>query len=260
MPRFSAHLGYLFKDLPLLQRIDAAAAAGFKAIEGRFPEVPAAEYKSAVERNKLQVLGINTPQGGETEFGLAALPGRQDDWKTAFAQSLDYVSAVGGLAIHCLAGKVAPELRREAEAVFVDNLKRAADQAAAKNIKLYLEPINPRNIPNYFLSEVEHTADIIGKVGSDNVFIQYDLYHMQIIGGDLIERFKKYQPLIAHIQVSQVPVRHEPDEDGEINYPFVFAEFDRLGYKHWIGCEYIPRGRTEDGLGWARQYGVVPVK
>jgi len=260
MPRFSAHLGYLFKErASLLDRIDAAARAGFTAIEGRFPDdVPAADFKRALERNKLRVLGINTPQGGESDFGLAAIPGRQDEWKAAFAQALDYVAAVDGLAIHCLAGKVAPEQRGAAEGVFVDNLKRAADQAAARNIKLYLEPINPRNIPNYFLYQVEHAADIIGKVGSGNVFIQYDLFHMQIVGGDLIERFKKYQPLIAHIQCSQVPVRHEPDADGEINYPFVFAEIDRLGYPHWIGCEYIPRGRTEDGLSWAQAYGVVP--
>ena len=261
MPRFSAHLGYLFKDRPLLERIDAAAAAGFKAIEGRFPDgVPAADFKRAVERNGLKVLGINTPSGGETEFGLGALPGREDEWRATFAQALDYVSEVDGLAIHCLAGKVAPEQRRAAERVFVENLKRAADQAAARNIKLYIEPINPRDLPNYFLNEVEHAADIIGQVGSNNVFLQYDFYHVQIVGGDLIEGFKKYQPLIAHLQCSQVPVRHEPDADGEINYPFVFAEIDRLGYPHWIGAEYIPRGRTEDGLGWARPYGVVPVK
>ncbi len=255
MPRFSAHLGYLFKDRPLLQRIDAAAAAGFKAIEGRFPDgVTAADFKRVVERNKVKVLGINTPQGGETEFGLGAIPGREDEWKASFAQALDYVSAVGGLAIHCLAGKVAPEQRRAAEAVFVENLKRAADQAAARKIKLYIEPINPRDLPNYFLKQVENAADIIGKVGSDNLFIQYDFYHVQIVGGDLIERFKKYQPLIAHLQCSQVPVRREPDANGEINYPFVFAEIDRLGYPYWIGAEYNPRGRTEDGLGWMAPY------
>jgi hydroxypyruvate isomerase len=259
MPRFSAHLGYLFKDRPLLQRIDAAAAAGFTAIEGRFPDgVPADEFKRAAERNKLKVLGINTPQGGEGEFGLGALPGRQDDWRAAFAQTLDYVSTVGGLAIHCLAGKVPPDDRGRAEKVFVENLKRAAGQAADRNVKLYIEPINPRDVPNYFLNRVEHAADILGMVGSDNVFIQYDFYHVQIVGGDLIERFKTYQPLIAHLQCSQVPVRHEPDADGEINYPFVFSEIDRLGYKGWIGAEYQPRGRTEDGLGWAAPYGVVP--
>jgi hydroxypyruvate isomerase len=261
MPRFSAHLGYLFKERPLLQRIDAAATAGFTAIEGRFPDgVSADDFKRAAERNNLKVLGINTPQGGEGEFGLGAQPGRQDEWRAAFAQTLDYVSRVGGLAIHCLAGMVASDERGKAETVFVDNLKRAADQAAAKNIKLYIEPINPRSVPGYFLTQVEHAADIIGKVGSDNVFIQYDFYHVQIVGGDIIERFKKYQPLIAHLQCSQVPVRHEPDADGEINYPFVFNEIDRLGYKGWIGAEYIPRGRTEDGLGWAAPYGVIPKK
>ena len=261
MPRFSAHLGYLFNDRPLLQRIGAAAAAGFKAIEGRFPDgVPADDFKRAVERNKLTVLGINTPQGGETEFGLGAQPGRVDEWRATFAQALDYVSTVGGLAIHCLAGKVSPDDRASGEKVFVENLKRAADQAADRNIKLYIEPINPRDIPNYFLNDVEHAAEIIGKVGSANVYLQYDFYHVQFVGGDLIERFKKFQPLIAHLQCSQVPVRHEPDADGEINYPFVFAEIDRLGYPHWVGAEYKPRGRTEDGLGWARPYGVVAVK
>ena len=262
MPRFSAHLGYLFKERPLIDRIDAAAAAGFTAIEGRFPDgVSAADFKRAAERNNLKVLGINTPQGSETEFGLGALPGRQKDWQVAFAQTLDYVETVGGLAIHCLAGKVAADQRREAEDIFVENLKRAADQAAAKNIKLYIEPINPRDVTGYFLNEVEHAADIIGKVGSDNVFMQYDFYHVQIVGGDIVERFKKHQNLIAHIQCSQVPVRHEPDEDGEINYPYLFAEIDRLGYPHWVGCEYIPSTpRTEDSLAWARPYGVVPRK
>ena len=261
MPRFSAHLGYLFKDRPLLQRIDAAAAAGFEAIEGRFPDgVAADDFRRAVERNKLKVLGINTPQGGETEFGFGAVPGQVAEWQASFAQALDYVSAVGGVAIHCLAGRVAPEDRRAAENVFVENLKRAADQAAARNIKLYIEPINPRDMPGYFLNEVEHAADILNKVGSANLFIQYDFYHVQIVGGDLIERFKTYQPLIAHLQCSQVPVRHEPDADGEINYPFVFGEIDRLGYKGWIGAEYRPRGRTEDGLGWAAPYGVNPNK
>ncbi|RDV03112.1 hydroxypyruvate isomerase family protein [Undibacter mobilis] len=260
MPRFSAHIDYLFKERPLIERIDAAAAAGFTAIEGRFPDgVAAADYRRAAMRNNLKVLGINTPQGREGEFGLGALPGRQDEWRASFAQTLDYVEAVNGLAIHCLAGMVGAGQRCEAEAVFVDNLKRAADQAAAKNIKLYIEPINQRSVPNYFLYQVEHAADIIAKVGSDNVFMQYDFFHVQIVGGDIIERFRTYQPLIAHIQCSQVPVRHEPNEDGEINYPYVFAEIDRLGYPFWVGCEYIPSTpRTEDSLGWIRSYGVVP--
>jgi hydroxypyruvate isomerase len=257
MPRFSAHLGYLFADRPLLQRIDAAAACGFKAIEGRFPDgVPADDFKRAVERNGLSVLGINTPTGGDKEFGLGAKPGRQKDWQKTFDEALAYVTAVGASAIHCLAGKVDDGDRAEAEKVFVENLKGAADLAAAKNVKLYLEPINPRSQPNYFLYSVEQAVDIIDRVGRPNVWLQYDFYHVQIVGGDLIARLEKYLPKIGHIQCSQVPVRHEPDADGEINYPFVFAEVDRLGYTGWIGCEYIPRGRTEDGFAWARAYGL----
>jgi hydroxypyruvate isomerase len=258
MPRFSVHLHYLFTDRPLLQRIDAAAACGFTAVEGRFPDVPAADFKQALERNNVRALGINTPTGGEGEFGYAAVPGREADWDKSFAQALDFVTAVGASAIHCLAGKVDAGQRAQADKVFVDNLTRAADLAAAKNVKLYIEPINPRDIPGYFLSQVEHAADIIAKVGRPNLWLQYDLYHVQIVGGDLIRRFEKHQKIIGHIQCSQVPLRNEPDEHGEINYPFVFGEIDRLGYKEWIGCEYRPTGRTEDSLGWARAYGVTP--
>ncbi len=259
MPRFSAHLDYLFADRPLLERIDAAAAAGFKAVEGRFPEgVPADEFKRALARNKVQALGINTPTGGAGEFGFCAVPGRRDDWRKTFADALDFVTAVGATAIHCLAGKVDRTDRGAADAVFVDNLKRAADQAAEKNIKLYIEPINPRDMPGYFLNEVEHAADVIAKVERPNLWLQYDFYHVQIVEGDLIRRFKTHLEIIGHVQCSQVPVRHEPDGDGEINYPFVFAEVDRLGYDGWVGAEYRPRARTEDGLTWARPYGVVP--
>lgn len=259
MPRFSVHLDYLFTERPLLERIDAAAAAGFKAVEGRFPEgVPPDGFGRALARNNVSALGINTPMGGEGEFGLCAMPGRQDEWRQSFARALDFVTAVGASAIHCLAGKIEPARRIEAESVFVENLKRAADLAAEKNIKLYIEPINPRDMPGYFLTSVEQAAAIIAKVERPNVWLQYDLYHVQIVGGDLIRRFEKHQKIIGHIQCSQVPLRHEPDEDGEINYPFVFADIDRLGYRGWIGAEYRPRGRTEDGLAWARPYGVVP--
>jgi len=258
MPRFSVHLDYLFQDRPLLARIDAAAAAGFTAVEGRFPDVPAADFKRALERNNVRALGINTPTGGPGEFGFGAVPGREADWDKSFAQALDFVTNIGATAIHCLSGKVDPGQRAQAEKVFVENLKRAADLAAAKNIKLYIEPINPRDMPGYFLYQVEHAADIIAKVGRPNLWMQYDFYHVQIVGGDLITRFKAHQKIIGHIQCSQVPVRHEPDADGEINYPFVFAEIDRLGYQEWIGCEYRPHGRTEEGFGWATAYGVVP--
>jgi 2-dehydrotetronate isomerase len=258
MPRFAANLGYLFTDRPLLQRIDAAAACGFKAVELQFPyDVPPADVKAALARNNLVVLGLNTPQGErDNEFGLAAVPGREKDWQVLFGRALDYITAIGGSAIHCLAGKVAPEQRPAAERVFIDNLRGAADLAAAKNIMLLIEPINPRDRPSYFLNHVEHAADIITKTGKSNIKIQFDFYHLQIVGGDLITRLEKFLPYVGHLQCAAVPVRHEPD-GGEINYPFVFTEVDRLGYQGWIGCEYRPRGNTEAGLGWGRPYGLI---
>jgi len=259
MPRFAANLGYLFTERPLLERINAAAAAGFKAIELQFPyDIPASAVKAAIEKNKLTILGLNTPPGArEGEFGLAAVPGREKDWQALFGRALDYASAIGASAIHCLAGKVAPEQRPAADRVFADNLTKAAGLAAAKNITLLIEPINARDRPNYFLNHVEHAADIIGKIGISNIRMQFDFYHVQIVGGDLIYRLEKFMPLIGHLQCAAVPSRHEPDE-GEVSYPAVFEAVDRLGYKGWIGAEYRPRARTEDGLGWARGYGVVP--
>jgi hydroxypyruvate isomerase len=259
MPRFAANLGYLFPDRPLLERIDAAAAAGFKAIELQFPyDVPASAVKAAIERKKLTILGLNTPPGErEGEFGLAAVPGREKDWQVLFARALDYASAIGASAIHCLAGRVASEQRPAADRVFIDNLTRAADLAAARKITLLIEPINGRDRPNYFLNHVEHAASIIDKVRKSNVRLQFDFYHVQIVGGDLIYRLEKFFPLIGHLQCAAVPSRHEPDE-GEINYPAVFEAVDRLGYPGWIGAEYRPRARTEDGLGWALKYGVAP--
>ena len=258
MPRFAANLGYLFTERPLLERIDAAARAGFKAIELQFPyDVPAAQVKAAIARNTLTVLGINTPPGErDGEFGLAAVPGREKDWQALFTRALDYITAIGGSAIHCLAGKVPPEQRPAAERVFIDNLMRAADLAAAKNITLLVEPINAKDRPNYFLNRVEHAADIIGKAGRANIRVQFDFYHVQIVGGDLVRRLEQYLPVVGHLQCAAVPTRHEPDE-GEVNYPYVFDAVDRLGYRGWIGAEYRPRGRTEEGLGWAAKYGVI---
>jgi 2-dehydrotetronate isomerase len=248
----------LFTERPLLERIDAAAAAGFKAIELQFPyDVPAAAVKAAIQKNKLAILGLNTPPGREGEFGLAAVPGRETDWQALFNRAFDYASEIGASAIHCLAGKVAPEQRPAADRVFIENLGVAADRAAARNITLLIEPINGRDRPNYFLNHVEHAANVIAKVGKANVRMQFDFYHVQIVGGDLIHRLEKFLPVTGHLQCAAVPSRHEPDE-GEVNYPAVFEAVDKLGYRGWIGAEYRPRGRTEDGLGWARQYGVTP--
>jgi hydroxypyruvate isomerase len=259
MPRFAANLGYLFTDRPLLERIDAAAACSFKAVELQFPyDVPAAQVKAAIERNRLTMLGVNTPPGDrDGEFGLAAVPGREQDWQALFGRALDYIVAIGGSAVHCLAGKVAPEQRPAADRVYLDNLMRAADLAAAQNINLLIEPINPRDRPGYFLNHVEHAADVIAKAGRCNIALQFDFYHVQIVGGDLIRRLEEFFPVIGHLQCAAVPVRHEPD-GGEINYPAIFEAVDRLGYTGWIGCEYRPRGRTEDGLAWGKSWGLGP--
>jgi|SRR5579862_15492 hydroxypyruvate isomerase len=259
MPRFAANLGYLFTEHPMLERVGAAAGAGFRGIELQFPyEVPAPAMKAEIERHRLTILGLNTPRGErEGEFGLAAVPGREKDWELVFGKALDYIAAIGGSAVHCLAGKVEPNERPAADRVFAANLSRAADLAAAKKITLLIEPINPRDRPGYFLNHVEHAADIVAKVGKPNVRIQFDFYHMQIVGGDLIHRLEQYLPVIGHLQCGAVPSRHEPDE-GEISYRAVFEAVDRLGYRGWIGAEYRPRGRTEDGLGWAQPYGVMP--
>jgi hydroxypyruvate isomerase len=256
MPRFAANLGHLFTERPLLERFGAAAAAGFTAVELQFPyDVAPAAVTAELQRHSLTQLGVNTPQC--PEFGLAALPGRERDWEAAFKRALDYVVAIGGRAIHCMAGVVPVEQRPAAEKVFIGNLTRAADAAGKANITLLIEPINPRDRPGYFLSHVEHAADLVGKIGAPNVRIQFDFYHIQIVGGDLIKRFEKYLPVVGHVQIAAVPTRHEPDE-GEINYPALFETIGRLGYAGFIGCEYKPRTRTEDGLGWAKPYGVVP--
>ncbi|HLN49338.1 MAG TPA: TIM barrel protein [Steroidobacteraceae bacterium] len=175
----------------------------------------------------------------------------------AFKRALDYAVTIGARSVHGLAGCVPPEGRPAAEKVFTANLARATDDAAEAGIMLLIEPLNPRDRPDYFLTRIEHAADIIGKVGAPNLRIQFDFYHVQIVSGDLIRRFEAHLPLIGHAQIASVPERREPDE-GEVNYPEIFAALDRLGYAGFIGWEYRPRARTEDGLAWARPYGVVP--
>jgi hydroxypyruvate isomerase len=259
VPRFAANLGYLFTERPPIERVGAAAAAGFKAVELQFPyELAPAAVKAQLDRHGLIQLGINTLRGSrEGDFGLAAVPGREREWEGIFKQALDYIVAIGGRSIHCMTGVVPVEQRPVADTVFIKNLARAAEAAAQHDITLLIEPINPRDRAGYFLSRVEHAADVIARVGAPNVRIQFDFYHIQIVGGDLITRFEKYLPVIGHVQVAAVPSRHEPDE-GEINYGAVFEVIDKLGYQGFIGCEYRPRTRTEDGLGWAEAYGVTP--
>jgi 2-dehydrotetronate isomerase len=259
MPRFAANLAYLFTERPFLERFAAAAAAGFPAVELQFPydQAPSA-VKAELARHGLTMLGINSPPGNQPsgEFGLAALPGREQDFAALFRQALDYVVAIGGRQIHVLAGHVPPEQRPAAERAFVANLTCAAEAAAERAITILIEPINPRDRPDYFLTRAEHAAAVIAKIGRPNVRIQFDFYHAQIVGGDLIRRFEAVLPLVGHVQIAAVPSRHEPNE-GEVNYPALFAMLDRLGYPGFVSAEYRPRGLTEAGLSWGRPYGII---
>jgi hydroxypyruvate isomerase len=257
MPRLAANLGYLFADRPLLERFGAAAAAGFQVVELQFPyEQPASAVRREIERHRLATLGINTPLGPEAEPGLAGVPGRERDFDALFRQALDYAVAIGAIAIHCLSGQVPPEQQAEGEKVFVANIARAADLAHEKGIGILIEPINRRDRPNYLLHRPEQAAAIIAQVGRPNVRMQFDFYHVQIEGGDLMTRFARHHAVIGHVQVAAVPSRAEPDE-GEVNYPAIFDMLDRSNYSGFVGCEYKPRRRTEDGLGWAKPYGIV---
>jgi hydroxypyruvate isomerase len=255
MPRYSANLGFLFADRPHLERIRAAAQAGFRAVEMHWPyDVPAAEIRSTLRECDVAMLGINTPVGNAAagDFGLASIQGREQEFQAAVDSSLAYAEAIGATALHCMAG-VATGDRAAAEAVFVDNIRRAADKAAALGVMTLIEPINWRDKPNYFLHRIDQAAEIIAKTERPNVRILFDCYHTQITEGDLSHKLVSYLPLIGHVQIAAVPSRAEPDE-GEINYPALMELLDAKGYEGWVGAEYKPRGRTEDGLGWLKQW------
>ncbi len=255
MPRFSANLGFLFADRPEIERVAAAAAAGFKAVEMHWPYgVPAPEMRSALDRSGVAMLGLNTPVGHATgDFGLGALPGREDEFQQAVDLSLSYGAAIGATALHCMAGVAPPEDLASAERTFIANLRQAADKAAQASMTILIEPINHRDKPNYFLHHIEQAASIIEKVGRSNVRVMFDCYHTQIMQGDLTRRLEAYLPVIGHVQIAAVPSRAEPDE-GELNFPEICRAFERAGYAGWIGAEYKPRGRTEDGLAWFRAW------
>jgi 2-dehydrotetronate isomerase len=258
MPRFSANLGFLWADRPLLDRIDAAGKAGFKAVELHYPyEVPAAEVKAACARNGVTLLGINTNvgPGPDGHRGLAAVPGREADFAALIDQSIAYAHEAGGTSVHAMAGLVPEADRAAAEAVFVANLKTAAPKAAAKDLTILLEPLNTRDMRGYFYSTVEKAAEIIAKVGAPNVRIMFDAYHVGVAQGDVLTRLRTFYDRIGHVQIAAVPSRAEPDE-GEIAFGALFDALDDLGYSGWIGCEYRPRAGTDEGLDWTRKLGV----
>lgn len=257
MPRFSANLGFLWPDRPLGERVEAAARAGFRAVELHWPydEVPAAEMKAACMRHGLTLLGINTVVGDAAngERGLGALPGREADFQAAVEQSIAYCHGAGAQAIHCMAGVVPEEQRAPARETFLRNLEAAA--AKAGDLTLLLEPLNPRDMPGYFYSTVGEAIAIIEELGLSNLRLMFDVYHVGVTEGDVLTKLERYLPLIGHVQIAAVPSRAEPDE-GEIAYRAIFDALDRLDYDGWVGCEYKPRGDTDAGLVWTERLGV----
>ena len=253
MPKFAANLTMLFGELPFLDRFAAAKAAGFGGVEYLFPY----DFEKAALSEQLQRYGLtqvlhNLPAGdwASGERGIAILPDRVDEFRDGVARAIAYAKALDCPQVNCLVG-IAPAGADAAElrSVLVKNLRFAADALASQRIKLLIEPINTRDIPGFFLTGTEQAARIIDDVGSDNLFIQYDIYHMQIMEGDIAPTLQKHLPKIAHVQLADNPGRNEPGT-GEINYPFLFRHLDGIGYRGWIGCEYKPKTSTAAGLGW----------
>jgi hydroxypyruvate isomerase len=260
MPRFAANLSFLFPEVPFLDRFAAAARAGFRAVEYLFPYdfAPDELARRLQDCGLVQVL-FNLPPGDweAGERGLGALPGRETAFAEGVEQALSYARTLHCRQLHALAGVLpAGVARPEAEAVYIRNLRYAAELLKPHGIRVLIEPINTvHDIPGYFLRTSAQARRIIEAVGSDNLFLQMDLYHCQIMEGDLAENIRKNFRYIRHFQIAGNPGRHEPDV-GEIYYPYLFDLIGALGYTGWIGCEYRPQGQTTAGLGWARAYGI----
>jgi hydroxypyruvate isomerase len=258
MPRFSANLSFLYTEVPFLDRFAGAAQDGFRAVEFAFGyDFPAEEVAARLKAHGLTQVLINAPPGAYAagERGLAALPGREHEFAASVATALLYAQALGCPRIHVMAG-VLPEgadteLRARHRSTFVRNLRFAAREAQEHGVALTVEPINPRDVPGYFLTTQAEAHAIRAEVGAPNVSVQMDLYHAQIVEGDLSEKLRRWLPHIGHIQIAGVPGRHEPDV-GEINYRHLFALLDELGYSGWVGCEYRPLAGTSAGLGWMK--------
>jgi len=260
MPRFAANLTMMFTEVPFLDRFDAAAKAGFTSVEFLFPyEHPADAIGERLKRNGLTQALFNLPPGNwdAGEKGFAALPDRFDDLKQSLHTALPYAKATGVKRVHLMAG-MANRGDAKAVAAFRKSAGFAAEFFAPHGLDVVIEPINPRNVPGYFLNDFLFARDLINELKIPNLKLQFDIYHCQIIHGDVTMRLREMMPIIGHTQIASIPSRNEPDGE-ELNYPFVFAELDRLGYRGFVGCEYNPRGKTTDGLDWFKPYaGVKP--
>jgi 2-dehydrotetronate isomerase len=260
MPRFAANLTMMFNEVPFLDRFEAAAKCGFTAVEFLFPYDHAAEEIGArLRRFGLTQALFNLPPGdwAAGERGFAALPDRFDDLKQSLVTGLSYAKATGVKRLHLMAG-IAERKDPKAVEAFYKSVAWAAEFFAPHGLDVVIEPINPRNVPGYFLNDFAFAGDLINELKIPNLKLQFDIYHCQIIHGDVTMRLREMMPIIGHIQIASIPSRHEPDGE-ELNYPFLFDELDRLGYGGFVGCEYNPRGKTADGLAWFKPYaGVKP--
>jgi hydroxypyruvate isomerase len=257
MPKFSANLGFLFTELPFLDRFAAAARAGFKGVEYASPyEHDARDIARRLADHDLTQALFNLPAGdwGAGERGIAILPGREATFRDSVSRALDTAAELGCTRLNCLAGIAPPDAdRRTLEETFVANLAFAAHAAGRRGVKLLIEPINTREMPGFFLNRSDEALSFMGRVKSGNLHLQADIYHMQVMEGDLASRLEAAMPLIAHIQIADNPGRHEPGT-GEINYAFLLPLIDRLGYDGWVGCEYRPLTTSEAGLTWMATY------
>ena len=257
MPRFAANLSMMFNELPFLDRFAAAAKAGFKGVEFLFPyEHPATEIRKRLDDNGLTLALFNMPPGdwNKGERGLASLPGRQGEFRDGVNQALDYAAALGGKLVHCMAGIVPSGVPQvTAASLYAANLAWAAERAIPAGVKLVIEPINHRDMPGYFLNTQAQGAAVVEAIGRDRLGLQFDLYHVQTTEGDITKRMEQHMPLIAHMQIADVPARNEPGT-GEIGWAFVFRRMDQLGYRGWVGCEYRPAGETVAGLIWRDRF------
>lgn len=255
--RLAANLSMLFGEVGFLDRFEAAAAAGFTAVEYLFPyEHSPAELASRLEANGLSQALFNLPAGdwAAGDRGLACLPERTDEFRDGVGLAAEYASALGCKTVNALAG-IAPigsDPGRHT-ATLVENLAFAAEELSGQGIRLVTEPINTIDIPGFFLTTTSQARGVVEQVGSDNLLIQYDAYHMQIMEGDLARTIKHNFELIGHVQIADNPGRHEPGT-GEINYPFLLRHLDRLGYEGFVGCEYRPAAGTVEGLDWAKEH------
>lgn len=261
MPKFAANLSMMYNEVAFADRFSAAAKDGFDAVEYLFPyDYPAAQLQHLLADNGLQQVLFNAPPGNwqDGERGIASLPGREDEFKRSFDQALEYARVLGNTRLHVMAGLLATEEDRPRHrAIYLKNLAYAALLAAREGINVLIEPINTRDMPGYFLNFQDDAQEICAEIGVENLQVQFDIYHCQIMEGDIATRLrhdlKRPHAGIGHMQIAGVPDRQEPDS-GELNYSYLFNLIDTLGYQGWIGCEYRPKAGTSAGLNWLRAW------